>query len=266
MSIRHKEQRVGVFVDVSNMYHTAKHLFSANVNYGKILEEAVSGRKLIRALAYVVRSQNSEEESFFEALSNQGYELKVKDLQVFIGGAKKGDWDVGIAMDIMRMASKLDVIILASGDGDFTELLKHAKALGCRTEVVAFGKSASSSLKEEADSFVDLNKQKSKFLITKRKHTTPRSVPRRANTSSSRPAPRTATPRPAQSASVRPMLRTATHRPVQRTATNSDTTTSPQPTQNSTARPAPRINNTRSIRKTISRLTSRPSNRPDQKR
>ncbi|MFH1534506.1 MAG: NYN domain-containing protein [Patescibacteria group bacterium] len=211
MSIRHKEQRVGVFVDVSNMYHTAKHLFSANVNYGKILEEAVSGRKLIRALAYVVRSQSSEEELFFEALSNQGYELKIKDLQVFIGGAKKGDWDVGIAMDIMRMASKLDVIILASGDGDFTELLKHAKALGCRTEVVAFGKSASAGLVAEADSFIDLYKQKAKFLITKRRHTPARPDQRTAT----RLVPRTATTtRPAQ----RPVTRPAP-RPVPRTTT-----------------------------------------------
>lgn len=211
MSIRHKEQRVGVFVDVSNMYHTAKHLFSANVNYGKILEEAVSGRKLIRAVAYVVRSQSSEEESFFEALSNQGYEVNVKDLQVFIGGAKKGDWDVGIAMDIMRMASKLDVIVLASGDGDFTELLKHAKALGCRTEVVAFGKSASSSLVEEADSFVDLNKQKAKFLIVKRKHTAVRPIPRRNTATSTRSAQRSANipTRPAQRPAPRPAPRTS---------------------------------------------------------
>ena len=218
MSVRHKEQRVGVFVDVSNMYHTAKHLFSANVNYGKILEEAVSGRKLIRAVAYVVRSNSSEEEAFFEALSNQGYEVNVKDLQVFIGGAKKGDWDVGIAMDIMRMASKLDVIVLVSGDGDFTELLKHAKALGCRTEVVAFGKSASSSLVAETDSFVDLSKQKSKYLITKRRHNSNRSTARPP----ARPAQRTSAPaRPAP-------------RPIPRT------NTSARPAPRPPARPAPR--------------------------
>jgi uncharacterized protein (TIGR00288 family) len=204
MSIRHKEQRVGVFVDVSNMYHTAKHLFNANVNYGKILEEAVSDRKLIRALAYVVRSQSAEEELFFEALNNQGYEVKAKDLQVFIGGAKKGDWDVGIAMDIMRMASKLDVIVLASGDGDFTELLKHAKALGCRTEVAAFGKSASAKLIEEADSFIDLNEQKAKFLIVKGKHSP---LSRRSVSTTSRPT---------QELSASPSSRVSSPRPVRR--------------------------------------------------
>ncbi|MFA6272410.1 MAG: NYN domain-containing protein [Patescibacteria group bacterium] len=204
MSIRHKEQRVGVFVDVSNMYHTAKHLFNANVNYGKILEETVSERKLIRAVAYVVRSQSNEEELFFEALSNQGYEVKAKDLQVFIGGAKKGDWDVGIAMDIMRMASKLDVIVLASGDGDFTELLKHAKALGCRTEVAAFGKSASAKLIEEADSFIDLNEQKAKFLIVKGKHS---SLPRRNINVPTRPV---------QATPISPVSRVSSPRPVRR--------------------------------------------------
>lgn len=188
---------------MSNMYHTAKHLFNANVNYGKILEEAVSGRKLIRAVAYVVRSQSNEEELFFEALSNQGYEVKAKDLQIFIGGAKKGDWDVGIAMDIMRMASKLDVIVLASGDGDFTELLKHAKALGCRTEVAAFGKSASAKLIDEADSFIDLNEQKSQFLIVKSKHPVSRRIVSQPN-------------RTAQATQVPQATRTTTTRPVRR--------------------------------------------------
>lgn len=184
MSTKHKEQRVGVFVDVQNMYHTAKHLYSANVDFSKVLAVAVAGRKLIRAFAYVVRSQTIEEETFFEALYNQGFELKTKDLQVFLGGAKKGDWDVGIAMDIMRLTSKLDVIVLVSGDGDFTELLKHAKSLGCRAEVMAFGKSASSGLIQEADSFVDLSKQKEKFLLSKTRRLPSRTSLRRTKSTS----------------------------------------------------------------------------------
>lgn len=164
---QNSEQRLGVFVDVQNMYHSAKHLYAANVNFGELLKKAVAGRRLIRAIAYVVRSQTLEEENFFEALTEQGFELRVKDLQVFYGGAKKGDWDVGIAMDIMRLAGKLDAIVLVSGDGDFTELLKHAKALGCQTEVLAFERSASASLKSEADYFFDLGQDQSKFLIKK---------------------------------------------------------------------------------------------------
>ncbi|MFC1732844.1 NYN domain-containing protein [candidate division KSB1 bacterium] len=162
---QHKEQRVGVFVDVQNMYYSAKHLYKAKVNFGAILKEAVQTRQLIRAIAYVIKADVGEEKNFFEALSKIGYEVKAKDLQIFYGGAKKGDWDIGIAMDIMRMAAKLDVIVLVSGDGDFQDLLEHASALGCRTEVIAFGRAASSKLKDEADLFVDMDKNSKKYLI-----------------------------------------------------------------------------------------------------
>lgn len=165
--IHHKEQRVGVFVDVQNMYHSAKHLYSARVNFGKILETAVSGRKLIRAIAYVVKSKSLEEGMFFEALEKQGFELKVKDLQVFFGGAKKADWDVGLAMDAIKLAGRLDSVVLVTGDGDFVPLITYLKEnKGCQVEVMAFSESASLRLKEAADDFVDLSKAKSKFLLS----------------------------------------------------------------------------------------------------
>jgi len=168
MSSQQKDQRVGIFVDVQNMYYSARHLYNAKVNFEAILKRAVSGRKLIRAIAYVIRTEDKEDSTFFDALENIGYEVKSKKLQVFYSGHKKGDWDVGIAMDIMKLASKLDVVVLLSGDGDFQELLEHAAALGCRTEVIAFGKSASIKLKEEADLFIDLDKEK-KVLYHPRK-------------------------------------------------------------------------------------------------
>ncbi|MEK7164519.1 MAG: NYN domain-containing protein [Patescibacteria group bacterium] len=162
---KYKDQRVGVFVDVQNMYYSAKNLFDAKVNFGKILEEAVGGRQLVRAIAYVVRGPNSDEDNFFNALDQIGFEIQTRDLQVFIGGGKKGDWDVGICMDAIRMASKLDVVILVSGDGDFSALVNYLKySQGCLVEVLAFGKTASSKLKEEADLFTDLSLQR-KFLI-----------------------------------------------------------------------------------------------------
>ena len=164
-----KGQRVGVFVDVQNMYYSAKHLYSSKVDFATILKSAVNGRELIRAIAYVVKADIKDETNFFEALEGIGFEVLAKDLQVFYGGHKKGDWDVGIAMDIMKLAAKLDVVVLVSGDGDFKELIEHANALGCRTEVIAFGKSASSKIKEAADSFVDLDKNPRKYLIAKRK-------------------------------------------------------------------------------------------------
>src|SRR3989344_844677 len=107
----HKEQRVGVFVDVQNMYYSAKHLYKARVNFAEILKEAAAGRKLIRAIAYVVKAEETDM-SFFEALKNIGFELKIKELQIFYGGDKKRDWDVGVCMDAIEMGNKLDVIVL----------------------------------------------------------------------------------------------------------------------------------------------------------
>lgn len=158
-------QRVGIFVDVQNMYYSAKNLFNKKVNFGKILKKGAEGRQLVRAIAYVIKADIDLEANFHEALQKQGYEVKAKDLQVFFGGAKKGDWDVGIAMDVMRTAEKLDVIVLVSGDGDFKDLLEHAKSLGCRVEVMAFKQTASSRLIEQADKFYDLGSDKSEILI-----------------------------------------------------------------------------------------------------
>src|SRR3989344_7006572 len=114
-----KQQRVGVFVDVQNMYYSARNLYKAKVNFKAVLQEAVRGRSLIRAIAYVVEAQELKEKTFFDALINIGYEVKAKELQVFYGGMKKGDWDIGIAMDCIELAPKLDTVILVSGDGDY---------------------------------------------------------------------------------------------------------------------------------------------------
>ena len=164
----HKDQRIGVFVDVQNMYYSAKHLYNSKANFRTMLREAISGRKLIRAIAYVIKADVKDENTFYDALEEMGFEVKSKDLQVFYGGAKKGDWDVGIAMDVMRLAPKLDTIVLISGDGDFSDLLEHAKSLGCRTEVLAFGKTTSHRLKEVTDLFIDFDKSR-KYLLTKKK-------------------------------------------------------------------------------------------------
>src|SRR3989344_6464645 len=133
-----KDQRVGVFVDVQNMYYSAKQLHNSKVNFKEILKTAVADRKLIRALAYVIKADVGEEKNFFEALSHIGYEIRSKDLQIFYGGAKKGDWDVGICMDIIGLAPKIDTVVLVSGDGDYQDLLHFVKKAGCRVEVLAF--------------------------------------------------------------------------------------------------------------------------------
>lgn len=162
----YKEQRVGVFVDVQNLYYSARYIHKAKVNFKTILKEAVKRRHLIRAIAYVIRADVKDEENFFDALKKLGYEVKAKDLQVFYGGAKKGDWDIGIAMDMIELAPKLDAIVLVSGDGDFVPLVQHLKhALGCYVEVMAFGKSSSQKLIEEADNFIDMDSKVKQFLI-----------------------------------------------------------------------------------------------------
>ncbi|MCX7779188.1 MAG: NYN domain-containing protein [Patescibacteria group bacterium] len=168
MILNYKFQRVGLFIDTQNIYHSAKNLYGARVNFRKILEEGSRGRQLIRAIAYVIRSKSFEEESFFEALAKQGFEIKLKDLQIFYGGAKKADWDVGIAIDAVKLAEKIDVVVLVTGDGDFVPLVNYLKEnKGCRVEVMAFKETTSAKLIEMADEFIDLSQQKRKFLIRK---------------------------------------------------------------------------------------------------
>ncbi len=168
MSIRNPDQRVGVFVDVQNLYYSARNIYNARVNFNEILATAVGGRRLIRAIAYVVKADMPEEHTFFEALEKAGFEVKAKDLQTFAGGHQKGDWDVGIAMDIIKLMNKLDVVVLCSGDGDFVPLLEYLQMTGQLTETVAFGKSCSSKIKELTDNFVDLDESPRRFLMPMR--------------------------------------------------------------------------------------------------
>lgn len=164
--IKHKEQRVGVFIDTQNLYHSAKNLYKSKVNFGEVVKAALADRVLIRAIAYVVNTESGEEKGFFDALEKSGIETKTKPLQVFYGGAKKGDWDVGIAVDAIKLAPKLDSIILISGDGDFVPLIEFLRNhFGCQIEVVSFKKSTSSRLVEAADDFIDLDDSPKKYLI-----------------------------------------------------------------------------------------------------
>lgn len=156
----YKHQRVGVFIDIQNLYHSAKHLYSARINYRELIKELSSSRQLIRVIGYVVKSETAlGEKAFFEALEKAGVELRMKDLQIFPGGVKKADWDVGMAVDAIRMAPMLDTVILVTGDGDFVPLVEYLKwGLGKEVEVASFSRSSSGKLKEAADTFIDLEK------------------------------------------------------------------------------------------------------------
>jgi uncharacterized LabA/DUF88 family protein len=164
--IKHKAQRVAVFIDTQNLYHSAKNLYKAKVNFANVLQDAVADRNLIRAIAYVVDTEGGEEQGFFDALAKIGIETKTKDLQVFAGGAKKADWDVGMAIDAIKMAPKLDAVILATGDGDFIPAVEHLKtAGGCQVEVISFGRSSSGKLKECVDEFIDMDENIKRYVI-----------------------------------------------------------------------------------------------------
>lgn len=163
--IKQKNQRVGVFIDVQNLYHSAKNLYKARVNFKEVLKNAVAGRQLVRAIGYVISTESGEEKNFFEALVKLGIETKQKELQIFFGGLKKADWDVGIAVDALRIAPAVDAVVICSGDGDFLPLIEQLKSMGKQAEVMAFGKSASGKIKEQADDFIDLCEQPEKYLI-----------------------------------------------------------------------------------------------------
>jgi len=165
--IKHSGQRVAVLLDVQNLYHCAKNLYQARVNFGAILKLAVSNRNLIRAFGYVVKTKTGEEKPFFEALTKLGIETRVRDLQEFFGGIKKADWDVGITVDAIRISPSVDVVVLGSGDGDFIQLVEYLKNQGKRVEVVAFGRAASAKLKEVVDEFIDLGDYPTKYLLKK---------------------------------------------------------------------------------------------------
>jgi len=165
--VKHKDQRVGVLIDVQNMYHSARNLYNARVNFKEVLKTAVAGRKLIRAIAYVIRTETGEEKGFFEALASMGIETRVKDLQIFFGGLKKADWDVGLAIDAIKLSPQLDALVLVSGDGDFLPLIEYLKGQGRQVEAIACGKSASAKLVEAVDDFIDLSDDQRRYLIKK---------------------------------------------------------------------------------------------------
>ncbi|MEI6528363.1 MAG: NYN domain-containing protein [bacterium] len=166
MLIKHKDQRVGIFIDTQNLYHCAKNLYNAKVNFGQVVKDALAGRSLIRAIAYVITTESGDEKSFFDALTKAGIETKTKDLQIFAGGAKKADWDVGLAVDAIKMAPKLDTIIIIAGDGDYVPLVEYLKMNeGCQVEAICFGKSTSAKLIASVDGFTDLDENPRKYLL-----------------------------------------------------------------------------------------------------
>ncbi len=163
--ISHPSQRIGVFVDVQNMYYSSRNLYNSHTNFEEILNTAVQDRQLIHAFAYTIKIDSSDEQKFFDALTNRGFQVKQKELQTYLNGNKKGDWDVGITVDAIIMAPKLDVVSLVTGDGDFIPLVRHLHNLGCMVEVLSFRNTTSTKLIEECDYFINLEHDEAKYLI-----------------------------------------------------------------------------------------------------
>jgi uncharacterized LabA/DUF88 family protein len=153
----HLPQRIAVFVDVQNMFYSAKAVYQRKINFDAMLEKITSGRELIRAIAYIVQSPDVDQTSFISFLHQAGYEVKIKELKRRPDGTAKGDWDMGIAIDSISIAARVDVVALVSGDGDFCDLVRHLKAHGVRVEVYAFPSSTAEDLRYTATEYIPID-------------------------------------------------------------------------------------------------------------
>ena len=140
-------QRVAVFVDAQNVFYSVRHVFhNSRMNFKKLIHKAVNGRQLVRAVSYLVETPDADQTSFREMLEREGYELKIKPVKIRSDGSMKADWDMGIAIDAISMADKLDVVVLVSGDGDFVDMVNLLKSRGVVVEVISVKASTSEDL------------------------------------------------------------------------------------------------------------------------
>src|SRR5919109_1742792 len=138
------------------MFYSAKYQYRAKLNFTKLLEAAVQHRQLVRAIAYIVQSPDIDQTNFINMLQQPGFEVKSKVLRQRPDGTAKGDWDMGMAIDAISMADRLDAIVLVSGDGDFVDLVNMLKARGVRVEVLSFPSSTAEELKLAATVFTPI--------------------------------------------------------------------------------------------------------------
>jgi len=152
--------RVGIFVDVPNIIYAAERI-GVTIDFEKLLHMLTRGRELVRASAYAPISddpmQRFDTQKFVQPFVRRGYRIVTKPLKRFSDGTMKGNFDVELAMDILMMADRLDVVSLVSGDGDFSRLVEIVGSKGLRVEVVAFGSSTSSELRAICDDYLDIS-------------------------------------------------------------------------------------------------------------
>ncbi len=150
-------QKVVVFVDVQNIYYTTKEFHNCHFNYNAFWTKATSNREVIKAIAYAIDRGDEKQKQFQNILRGIGFEVKLKPFIQRKDGSAKGDWDVGITLDVMEYAKKSDVVVLASGDGDFDLLInKIRKDFGVSVEVYGVAQLTAASLINAASKFVSI--------------------------------------------------------------------------------------------------------------
>ena len=149
--------KVAVFADVQNMYYTVKQRYNCHFDYGVLLEQATSGRSLVKAIAYATDKGDRKQIDFQQILRRIGFEIKLTPFLQRRDGSAKGDWDVGIALDMIEYANRVDTIVLASGDGDYTvvvDKIRHEHDVS--VEIYGVPDLTASTLIESATRFVPI--------------------------------------------------------------------------------------------------------------
>ncbi len=151
--------KIAIFVDVQNIYYTTRDSFGRQFNYRKLWQQLSATNEIISATAYAIARNDDSQIKFQDALKHIGFEVKLKPYIQRSDGTAKGDWDVGITIDIMQSAANVDSVILLSGDGDFDLLLKKISAdYNVKTEVYGVAELTANSLINAADMFHPINK------------------------------------------------------------------------------------------------------------
>jgi len=147
-------KKVSIFVDVQNIYYTTKQQFNLKFDYNKFWKLVTNKREVIGAFAYTTNKYDKKQNQFQNILRAIGFQVKLKPFISRSDGSAKGDWDVGITIDILEYASKSDIIVLASGDGDFDILIKKIRNIyKNETEIYGVKNLTANSLKKVSSSF-----------------------------------------------------------------------------------------------------------------
>lgn len=153
-----QEKSVTIFVDVQNIYYTTKQHYQKHFDYNAFWAQATKGRKVVRAFAYAIGRGDEKQKQFQNILRGIGFEIKLKPFIQRADGSAKGDWDVGITLDVMEYAKESDVVILLSGDGDFDLLVqKIKKDFGSEVEVYGVPELTADTLIASASKFIPID-------------------------------------------------------------------------------------------------------------